>query len=86
MRDRAAPFNLASILMSLVATLCLSYSTIHRFHGHEFGNVTADGGVSAMPDYVQWEATNDKFAAAGLVIIVVATAAQAIAAFISARK
>ena len=79
MRDRAAPFNLASILMSLVATLCLSYSTIHRFHGHEFGNVTADGGVSAMPDYVQW-------AAAGLVIIVVATAAQAIAAFISARK
>jgi hypothetical protein len=86
MHDRARLLTIISIVLSFLSVLCLSYSTLNRFQGRELGVWTADGSVPKTPEYAAWQATNDKFARAGLVLVVIATVVQIVAVGISPRE
>jgi hypothetical protein len=78
--------NVLSIVLGLISALCLSYSTLHGFHGSEFANPTFDGSVPKTPEYVQFEKIKENFELAEVALIVISTALQIIAISINPRE
>jgi hypothetical protein len=58
---RNTPKNLAivSAVLAIIGAWCIGYSVIDKFTGREYGDVTADGGVSRRPEYDAWAKKND---------------------------
>jgi len=76
MEKRLRLLSILAIVLSVVSALCVGYSSLSTFHGREYGNVTADGSVSRMPEYGSWESRNDTLNRLGLGLIIAASVLQ----------
>jgi hypothetical protein len=80
--DRIRVLTITSIGQALLGALFMAYPLLHGFHGREFGNVTADGSVSRMPEYAAWQDRSDTYGRWGLTLIGFSTALQIATLFV----
>jgi hypothetical protein len=85
MKIRTRWLNMCSIVLALLSGICFGYPVVGTFHGMEYGNGTADGGVSILPEYERWQERNDTLGRIGLVLILVSTALQIAAVTVDDR-
>jgi hypothetical protein len=67
---------LASAVLVVVGTMLMSYPVLFAFKGREYGDVTADGSVSKLPEYARWQARSDKLYRVGLVLVTLSAGIQ----------
>jgi hypothetical protein len=78
------PRTLATVsaVLALIGAWCIGYSVIDKFKGREYGDVTADGSVSRLPEYDAWAKKNDRRTYWGLIIITISGVLQIVALYI----
>ena len=81
--DRLRLLNVTSAVLAIVGTLLLSYPVVFKFEGREYGDGTADGSVSKLPEYVRWQAKSDQLGRTGLVLVTVSAGIQIALIFLS---
>ncbi len=76
MLSRLKVLTVTSILLGLLGALLMAYPLLRGFHGQEFGNITADGSVSMLPEYAAWQERSDTYGRWGLTLIGFSTVLQ----------
>jgi hypothetical protein len=74
--------TLASAFLGILGAWCIGYSVIDKFTGREYGDVTADGGVSRLPEYDAWAKKNDRRTYWGLIIITISGVLQIVSLYV----
>jgi hypothetical protein len=74
--------NITSALLAVVGTCLMSYPVLFAFQGREYENVTVDGSVSKLPEYVRWQAKSDRLGRVGLALLMLSTGIQIALIFI----
>jgi hypothetical protein len=76
--------TLISAILAILGAWCIGYSVIDKFTGREYGDATADGGVSRLPQYDAWAKKNDTRTYWGLWIITLSGVLQIASLYIPA--
>jgi hypothetical protein len=82
----ARTLTLVSAVLGILGAWCIGYSVIDKFTGREYGDVTADGGVSRLPEYDTWAKKNDNRTYWGLWIITLSGVLQIVPLYISSSR
>ena len=84
MGNLARTLATVSALLGLIGAWCIGYSVIDKFTGREYGDVTASGSVSRLPEYDAWAKKNDSRTYWGLWIVTLSGVIQIGSLFIPA--